>query len=741
MADRVCLMAQIEGVGNATAQVFYCYPVAPDYGTAAYVAGLAEPPSTGSSKYKPERATMSSGRFSLTLRPGVGPVDWLKIAAAPITRTAEAVGLSESFVDVELSNAATAGDVVYIERETWLIVAVHSGDTWQITQGYAGTSPTGSPGFGSGNAIYTPIHAQPPSLTGRKVTIYETPRTGGSASDETVIGRGYISAEPRAGHHTIKIDCIGRLVDARTNRDPVAENFSIARYSLVGGRIITRPTARSTGGMWWFPESDIVIRGGYDTSSASWEFDPVPVIGVTEGEAHTHGLDGAAFEILCSDADQYWAGNSIAPFGRLDSSGAREPTDNPIDIVLNMLLSKAGANYTAGRYRYDLGTHEGAAQYGLYPRYSLGVPIAQVDVDGFERARAVLGDVRARRLWIGGDEDEEFEAVFRRILGPWGFTVGTTRKGVWKILSLGDSFPGASTVVIDNTSITDARSIDMRVTARALDSITIETDPWPDGSNGEPVTIDEISGRRYYPRHVGSAERWKNSPYLASDFGSDLSTYATIANRIRRLGDRIYYVRLTLNAKQFDNVEIGDRVTVHDLSIRDPATGRRMTASSAALKGTCVDVHVNWRRRTAKVTLAITSSGKVALVAPSATVSSWNAGTDVATCEQHDHTRSHEDTDTERFVVGDVARLLGSRGQEIDGAGTAIVSATSTTTLTFGVDSFAVAPVAGNQIIYARHDEVTADQLTRTAYGADDLSGATDHTVGAASVAAYVYGD
>ena len=710
MADRVCLMAQIEGVGNATAQVFFCYPVTPDYATAAYVAGLAEPPSTGSSRYKPERATMSAGRFSLTLRPGVGPVDWLKIAAAPITRTAEAVGLSESFVDVELSNAATAGDVVYIERETWLIAAVHGGDTWQITQGYAGTSPTGTPGFGAGNAIYTPIHAQPPSLTGRKVTIYETPRTGGSASDETVIGRGYISAEPRAGHHTIKIDCIGRLVDARTNRDPVGENFSIARYSLVG----------------------------YDTSSTSWEFDPVPVIGVTEGE-HTHGVDGAAFEILCSDADQYWAGNSIAPFGRLDSSGTREPTDNPIDIVLNMLLSKAGANYTAGRYRYDLGTHEGAGEYGLYPRYSLGVPIAQVDVDGFERARAVLGDVRARRLWIGGDEDEEFEAVFRRLLGPWGFTAGTTRKGVWKILSLGDSFPGASTVTIDNTSITDARSIDMRVTARALDSITIETDPWPDGSNGEPVTIDEISGRRYYPRHVGSAERWKNAPYLASDFGSDLSTYATIANRIRRLGDRIYYVRLTLNAKQFDNVEIGDRVTVHDLSIRDPATGRRMTASSAALKGTCVDVRVNWRRRTAKVTLAITSSGKVALVAPSATVISWLS--DSATCEQHDYTRSHEDTDTERFVVGDVCRLLGSRGEEISSAGTAIVSAATADKLRFGVDSFAVAPVAGNQIVYARHDEVTADQLTRTAYGADDLSGATDHTLGAASVAAYVYGD
>ena len=69
------------------------------------------------------------------------------------------------------------------------------------------------------------------------------------------------------------------------------------------------------------------------------------------------------------------------------------------------------------------------------------------------------------------------------------------------------------------------------------------------------------------------------------------------------------------------------------------------------------------------------------------------------------------------------------------------MSAVTADKLRFGADSFDVAPVAGNQIVYARHDEVTADQLTRTAYGADDLSGGTDHTLGAASVAAYVYGD
>jgi hypothetical protein len=503
------------------------------------------------------------------------------------------------------------------------------------------------------------------------------------------------------------------------------------------------PTARSTGAHWHDPANDLVVRASYDAAAGEgWRVDQTPVLGTIGEDIHP---PDPLYELLYSDRDQEVSGSNIAPFGRIPDGGSFEPSDNPIVIVLNMLLSRDGSRFTSGadQHSYDLDTHLGAGNYGLYPRYSLGVPLDQVDVPAFEAVmNSDLGDARARRLWIGGADQEEFEAVFRRLLGLYGYAVGTTRKGVWKILSIGDVYPGASTVTLDNTSITDAARIEMRVSGRALDSIVIETDPWPDGSNGVPVNISEVTGRTYYPRHVGSEETWPNSPYLAEDFGDDLTSYATIANRIRRLADRVYYVSLDLNAAQFDAVELGDSVTIHDLTIRSPITGLRLTSNDGALKGMVTDVRINWRKRTARVVVVVTNTpAGVALIAPSAKVISWD--TDTATVESHEYTRSRttDDTDARRFTVGDVCRLVNKAGGVVSGSGTAIVSGITDTTLIFAADSFDVDPSVDKRIVFAKYDETTADQRATYAHGADDLAGSTDHTLGAAGDDPYVYGD
>lgn len=756
----------IEGVANATGQAKYCYPSVPSYATAAYNAGLAEPPSGSSSRWEIERHKITVGSFRLIFRPGVGPIEFMQTRPRPLTETTEELDTSETAVDHAVTNAQAGlavDGVYYIDRETLKATAVTAGSQTldNVTRGYGGSTA-------AAHALHADLFASPPTLVGRLVTVYEVPGTATSSSAESVILRGYIAGPPASGLHWTTIECVERFERGMLNDRPVGHwwgwrtdaNGDVV-VELMGpttSESAVQPIGGATaGGYWYMPDPGVVVEGAFDATTGQWTRTGRLASGGITLETLPEFLDAPlAYLILFAD-ESY----EFASFGYIPDGGSFTASDNPAVIALNLLLSLDGSNVTASATSYDLGATAADTPGGLYPAFSLGVPVAQVDVAAFELAAEVdLADVHARRFWLGGNRPETVADALYRLLAPWGFAAGTTRDGVWTLLRLGDVYPSDSLVTLNSQHIEWGRiaEVRMQTLGRALDRVVLECNPSPEGESTVPQTVEEVGGRSYYPPHTGAEERFRNCPYDANDFaiGADGTTrshvYNLIANRVRRLADQVAIVRVPLNATKFADVDLGTPVSIHDVSLRDPTTGIRLAVGADGLKGLCTHVDVDWRTRTSLVTIALTDTPKVATMSPSAKVVSYDAGPPiVVTVEEHEVTAADADTDAERFEVDDQCVLVDSRfvlrsslaqdPAEID----AITSTTLQMHNTFkDAGGSAVTPAAGDWVVYAPYDTCTAGQQEDHGFDADGGSAAAGNQppgLGANDDAPYRIGD
>lgn len=751
MTDAVKYLVMIEGVGNGTGQIRFCYDAVPGYASAnaAYVAGLAEPPTGWSSHWQPENDTVDVGRFSLTFREGVGPFRWLQTRPRAASELREDLDASETGIDHAKTNTAAGIDTtapIYVDRETILpTTATGSATTVTGTRGYAGSTAAA---HNDGADIFL----RPPALTGRRVTVYEVPVDAASASEEVVILRGFVDSEPASpltGFPTIEV--VERFDVGLLNEAPESYPFANSSGALPKGG-----GSSAAGGYWYFPDTSAAIAGTYDSGATRlhWALSAAGVVyhpdwagfgyaprAFSEEEEQALGF-GGAYQILYSNV-----GAPYPSFGYTPDGGSYTQSDNPIVIALNLLTSLDGSNAQSGRTNYDLGATSSAG--GLYPEFAVGVDADLIDLDVWEDALdGDLAGVHADRFWLGGPDSESLDSVFRRLLGPFGYAVGTTRTGLWTLVRLYDVYPDESVVALDEQHLSLPRITQLEFVAlsRRIDAIILETDPSPDGQTSSTHVVEEVTGRDYYPPHVGGTARFERSPYSLSQFEDGQPSGILVAPRMRRLADVAQVIQLPLTAKGFDLVDLGTAVTVHDISVRDPVTGDRLVSADDPLKGRVIGAEINWLRRTATCRVILTDTdARVALHGASAKITSWDGGTDTATCYSRLVTHGGDD-DAPRFADDDVVRIVDTHFASLS-ATTQIVQSTTAGTLsddaTIVLDGdFGVTPADGNWIVPADYDDVTATQQASYAWDADGgapASGAPG--LGATPDDPYVVGD
>jgi|GEM_PF-5481156 len=755
----------IEGWADSTGIIKHCYPSVPDYATPGtqYYASLAEPPAGVTAQWSIEQSKMSMGRWNALFTRTFADV-LLAAYLPPATYIHEGalgkVDLNAADTGVTIKQSAVTaglaiGDIVYSERETWDITNAVA-DLLTVTRGYGGsTAAIHAAGAG--------IYATPPTWAGRQVKLYDVDRVGSGAGSENLLRVGYISGEPAQGLHWPMISVVDqffrvRLIDEnlaqymiavsqRTEGSPPLAQFGFIDF----GESWPAPRFNADGAYFYLPKPKVTIKGTYDATEG-WRLqtDPVvtgswPSIKIGQTEAWR------AYEMIYSSVDGTHGTDNFTPFGYDD--GADTPSTNPIHIVLNLLLSLDGTNTPGGgAVNYDRGAK-------LNPDFALGVEYALVDIDDMEVAAAELAGVSASRLWLGGPKGELLTDIFKRLLAPWGYAVGLSRQGVWKVLRVKDVVGVEVVTAINSSHIVRVGEVSHTMAGRAVDSVLIEADPWPDGSSVQTAKIQDIGGERLYPIghgvQVGAEQVFKNTPYSSDDLVTDTDMYGFVASRMRFLALRSFTVDIVVGPSLFGQLDIGDGVTLHEVFIVNPNTGERLTATDDPITGLVVAVQDDYRTRQDKLTILLMPDQKVASIAPAARVVSYNAGTFTATVEADTYSG---DDDAGAFTVDDAVVLLNSRHvlRSDDGqTNPTYVKAIGVNTLQFsqtaggaaaafrdsaGPPPAAVSPVATDVITYAHYDAVNAAQKANFAHGADGADPPQTPDLGAADDGPYVYG-
>ena len=749
----VIYLMTIEGIGEAkvggAGLVKYAFPTAPSYAGTETNAGLAEPPRGTSSSFDIMKTSVSSGRFTVILRPDVGPVNFQLVAPVAKTVTSAAVATASSgdttVIPVMQGSSAhgfASGDVIYCERESLHVVSTSDtsgSETITVKRGYAGSTAREHPAGAD-------LFATPPAMTGRRVSVYEVSTTATSASSESLILQGFISGEVASGLHWPTFQVVSEFHDAELNAEPVALTAYGFR-NFRGERIVTPyledpdvisaepliPRFVSGGGYLWFPDLKAVFKGSASLIDGSavyeWTVDPVPVYSDEPEFWESYSSGGSAlavYQIAYSDANVI---DGYPPFKDEDGN----TSDHPLDIAMCLLCSRDGSAGANGG-GWDLGS--------TWPSdCTLGISVSDIDLASVRQLIAMMPGIRANRFWLGGDESETLSSALRRLLGPWGIACGRSIDGKIKFLRLADVYASDTVTAITSRHLIRPDQWKQYAKGRAIDSVVIKPEPSPDGETGHPVTITELTGSRWYPNQygclIGGSETWDNSPYTNTDFAEDTTTaYILIASRVRRLASRVAYVDVATGPELFGSLDIGSPVSIHDRALRDPLTGERLTASDAAIKGMVTNISPDFSRRSTTITIAFTATSKVGTIAPSATVTGWTGSTNLAAVNPSDFTRSD---DAGAFKIGDKCVILNA-DLTLKGSAVQAVTALAASKLTFDGD-FGVTPVATDVITFAAFDDSTADQQADHAYLADGGARGTVPTVGSGSEAAYTYGD
>lgn len=743
---------EIEQVGNDEGQTKFCWPETPDYSSAdaTYKLGLAEPPEGGNRAWRLANASFSIAGMEFVFIPGLGNFPWMAMQQDIVSELKDDITAAATSFNMRIP-ANTSGllidDIVHVGTEAMKVTSV-AGSPLQVTRGQLGTKAVA-------HVKHEDLLMRTPSLVGRRITLRRFTIVGSSSATEKVVYKGWISAEPAADTDFVVLKSVTTFSDGEINVEPSQSVFllpfgrdDIVTTIAVSGEVVdgfvadTAPLFATGGANWWVPDADTVYEATYDgVSRPTWLVNVDPVIGdplpsreVDVSLSRTENL--RAYEVVLSDADR-----PHAPFG-YDPDGA-DPfivSDHPAVIVANLLLSRDGTNVASGRHNFDV---------SALATLSLDIDVADFDQDAFESIIfEVLPGMRAARLWLGGPDRFVFDQVVRRLLAPWYVAVGVNGVGKWTALRIRDVFDADNPTALDDSNMLRPELIGQVNVGRTLDSLDIHVDPTPSGKSGSTVSVEEITGRTWFRRHVGRRQTFRNSPYARRHFRRDDPAWLAVARAVRRLADRLPVISAQVD-ETFLDIDLGSPVTISNTAIYDPVTGNDWAVGDAPLRGLVIQLDPNWDDESAAVHIAITNTGNVGEVAPAATVSSWDSPSKTATCAASDYVgAAASDTDVDRFEVGAVCLCMTSRGvlRHDDGTSQPQPNVTSigTNTLTFSGNFLlsgggTYTPVAGDVITYARYRDQPQDIRDKVAFGADD--GEPDVVADLNGDAPFVYGD
>lgn len=296
----------------------------------------------------------------------------------------------------------------------------------------------------------------------------------------------------------------------------------------------------------------------------------------------------------------------------------------------------------------------------------------------------------------------------------------------------------------------DPKSKDKQVTiGQATDRflvnhIKLEYNRRPDGSWASVDTIEHPASINA----VGAKSKtFKMRNTFSGVVGDDAAINGIRTSLLQSMGmfaRPLHIVRRTVNLAYFEDVAPGDFGTITDTNVRDPLTGARGITSKPFLVvghrrdfgGYEIDSR-GTRSARCEIDCLILPLANIATYSPAADITSYVAGTKVATCVANAYSQSTDSpgTDVEYFTVGDKVLVL-----ERDPDDPAAAEATSDTIAARGTNTLTLTtgftPTAGKSYVIVSDTYTTAVTAQKSdVYQADDVDGLVADTV-----AAYAYG-
>jgi len=383
-------------------------------------------------------------------------------------------------------------------------------------------------------------------------------------------------------------------------------------------------------------------------------------------------------------------------------------SQSPAQLVLQLLTSTRNYSTPGGNGNYDTGIDLVAGS----------IPAQLVDEDAILEWGRIAGAVAVDNLWLGLEGPEKLGDVIRKILWPLGAVLAPGANGKLRIVSLSDAPPYALSAQITQAQILSVGPVQDSQVEDLIDAVTVEYGLIPGAGLSTDSTLDAFLSRRLPPGQ-------------SSELHVDASYYSGLTDARRAALDLLFRYRQAPPVVQLACLPTANhwpgsvvRVT-HPLLLGDGSVGWTSQVCLVAGRRDLYDgpdlAQGGVGRREIQLTLLWVGAiyARQGLIAPSARVVSWDAGTLTITVSAHAYTSTSNpylDRDSAGFADGDVIQVVDEFGTIITATATVAAVGVNTITLTGAPGT---APAAGDVVRPAAWTSQTASQQASWAAIAD----------------------
>lgn len=649
-------------------------------------------PSEVASEIDPRNGTYTTGGVSLRFAavPAViaSLMDGRQVAVGTLTADLTRTGTS---ADTDVVDGSLTGTLLVVEREV-VYFGTHTGaGTYTIVRGQASTRPAphsasitdGHPALLLASTL--PVSRQRLLTLGRVLD-------DGAQSDytaESTLWRGVLTGVSMAGSH-VRVDAspVWSLLDDATICNNLFVGLSTGAPGVYKNR--GRPAASSLSLTLVVDKAALYRRNRYtydaDEDITTITLSQIPV--------------GGTAEISREDLEKSKEVREVHPCTST-SDGVYPPSRNAVTLCLQILLTTAhGENVGDGGEDYDMGVED----------LGVGIRADLVDIASFESVRDRLGDLAVMQsMYLGRDgKPEKVKSLLTRLLRPLGCTIATNLTGQITCVQLRDNLPVPTTTLDSSNLLTNPE-------ASGAHPVTT---PRPDLSyDALNVTWDHtppLDARSDTYRHAYRQRQSITSTSSSMDMGhySDEGIIRTLAvYHVTRYSRPILQIDVTV-LRSVD-AEIGSLLSLTSAHV--PINGLRGVDAL-----TCMVVARRLLLDEGVIRLRLWAVGavygRVGLIAPTAKISAWDAGTNTYTLEPNAFTTGSVDdypTDTAGFAVGDHIDLC-ERSYAVR-VSDQTITAVGANTITVALAPKST-PNAGDILRLASYENQPADGLTPWAW-------------------------
>lgn len=472
-------MLRIEAVGEADGQYVFCTPRVPSYATSLYRERTPKGvwPNLVSEDVNPLGGLASAGELSFSLLDVDDEISgWLATDGtayptllADVTRTATSLEIGN------VSGAADSieGDLYYLDREA-IRVDTHTGGTsYDVTRGHLDTLATAH------NGAERSFHNVPRYLLGRRVRVYVVfDKTGASSSDEREISSGFWleapSLDPTLNAWQFTATSQARYFDRlfmRRRRSRQIETGAAKDTYLKFERAATRPSDAgvSTPSGWadhfgdkvFLKIGDEIVRIHVaGTIGLTFQVDRRGVAGTTVMDQIDPQLGALQVYVAGDDAGSFrYQARGLETSSR--STGTWVVTTHPIPILLALLTSPSDPttdvpdNWTSGEGNYS----------ALPAGVGLGVPATDIDWTSFHDVWQRTETFKLEHFAL--TETGPGRSVLERVCRLCGYSVSTINGLV--TLNLARAPEASASAAVWDADVLIAEETDPGVRAPRLD--------------------------------------------------------------------------------------------------------------------------------------------------------------------------------------------------------------------------------------------------------------------------------